>query len=402
MKKFFSILLLFAFVLSSSDADAQAASVGRRIVGRTVAKKAGSNIAENTAKKLANNSVKSYAKNSTEYAIVQRVAKDQIKRNINRQMLQTGTKSFFDYSKNRLKTIGEKSFVIITNSKTIGARRATSILNEKGITTTTKVAKRSFARDVVGQEMKQQIKYVARKEGQEAAEEISKRYSRNKSIKSLFKKWEKDNADIVVNTSENGWTKVSYKSDKFCTAEFSPDGKTIKCTSGSVIDDVHPKGGPQNAFLNNPLPNKTYVVDNASVYKTNAKGQTTQITSDVTQLYRENAAIRGGRPQYGDILDANGGNRAIHDAGHGVGKALGGPNEAINITPQLKSTNRGGAWKKMENDMLDAVSKGKDVKYDLRISYDKSGVPREYTARVMIDGKPYKQAGKHVLVFPNI
>ncbi len=260
--------------------------------------------------------------------------------------------------------------------------------------------------------LKRQTKKAAKKygnklKGKAAAEKLKEIYKDDKEFQDLIKKVGQNEEDLVVETSKDGWTRISYNGEtsKWTSIEISPNKKVIKANGGSLIDEAHPKGGPQNEFLNHPLPNKTYIVDESTVYRTNSEGLVVQVDSDVTKAYQTHGIgneTRGGRPDYNKIKKENNGDPTLDDGGHAVGKALGGCNENINITPQLKTINRGGDWKKLEKEMLESAQNGKKVELNMKIEYAKgSRRPSKYIVEVKIDGKPYTMNGKSTLVFDN-
>ena len=260
--------------------------------------------------------------------------------------------------------------------------------------------------------LKRQTKKAAKKYGNKltgkaAAEKFKEICKDDKEYQELLKKVGQNEEDLVVETTKDGWTRVSYKGEtsKWTSIEISPDKKTIKANGGSLIDDAHPKGGPQNEFLNHPLPNKTYIVDESTIYQTNSEGLVVKVDSNITKSYQTHGIgneTRGGRPDYNQVKKENNGNPTLDDGGHAVGKALGGCNESINITPQLKTINRGGDWKQLERDMLEAAQRGQKVEFSMEIKYAKgSRRPDKYVVEVKIDGKPYTLNGDSKLIFDN-
>ena len=249
--------------------------------------------------------------------------------------------------------------------------------------------------------------YENRLTGKAASKKYNEITKNDKDLQNLLKEAGQNEENLVVETSKDGWTRVSYNGEtsKWTSMEISPDKKTIKANGGSLIDKKHPKGGPQNEFLNHPLPNKTYIVDESTVYKTNSNGLVVDVESDVTKAYQTHGTgieTRGGRPDYNRTKKENNGNLKLDDGGHAIGKSLGGCNESINITPQLKTINRGGNWKKLEKDMLEAAQNGKKVEFKMKIEYAQgSRRPDKYVVNVKIDGNPYTINGESTLLFDN-
>jgi len=88
---------------------------------------------------------------------------------------------------------------------------------------------------------------------------------------------------------------------------------------------------------------------------------------------------------------------ATDQGGHLIASALGGAGDRINLVPMDKVLNNG-AYKKMEADLIKAVSEGKNVSVKIDVGYpDGGGVrPSEFRVTTTIDGvinklPPFKQ-----------
>lgn len=142
----------------------------------------------------------------------------------------------------------------------------------------------------------------------------------------------------------------------------------IRATAGAT-----PKDGAMNQFLNHPLPNKTYCIDNAAYYKTDELGRTVSIechSSELSKIQRtqldEQQATRA--------VVSRGGIHNAHDAGHLQSKSTGGSNEMINLLPMDSKAQRPGSkWYKFEDKERQAIAKGDDVWSYKTISYNNDG-----------------------------
>ena len=174
----------------------------------------------------------------------------------------------------------------------------------------------------------------------------------------------------------------------------------IAAKSGSIVRKT-PAGnvveGELNQFLNNPLPNTQYVVDDFIKYETNHLGQTIGLEVNTSKLFQKmqreglsHGDIHGETrnellKRFGDF-DSN-----SIDYGHLFRRELGGPNEAINALPMKKEMQRSKSkWYKFEQKEVDACKSGKDVKMKMRIDYSPDGKYSVFVEK-QIDGKTYRQ-----------
>ena len=146
-------------------------------------------------------------------------------------------------------------------------------------------------------------------------------------------------------------------------------------------------------FLDKPLPNKKYVVDDGKyVFSTDAKGRTSSVVAKYDKTPTEiKPSLDEGRRKLG-VLD-KGGNTATHDAGHITQHNLGGINEGINLVPMKNTWQRsGGEWRIFEEQeekiISEALSSGKTVTSSRQLVYTgDSKMPSSIIVKVMVDGK---------------
>ena len=149
---------------------------------------------------------------------------------------------------------------------------------------------------------------------------------------------------------------------------------------------------PQNEFLNEPLPNKTYHVDNeAAVYRTDRKGRVIYAEANRTKLLK---IKRAGRNTSTQSKVTKGDSR--YDGGHLFDCANGGANEYINQVPMLPSFNRaGGKWKKMEEEEINIANRAKSCKVKRKIKYPifsrNAHIPKKIITTIYVNGKRYKR-----------
>ena len=168
---------------------------------------------------------------------------------------------------------------------------------------------------------------------------------------------------------------VVGKSGKHMVVEFpgtasriEVKGNTIFAKGGSL-----PSKGEMNAFLNEPLPNSTYIVDGYTKYVTDAFGKTIEVECHSSALAKSVKRTNLAQENQAALVEAKGGKRGVHDAGHIQQRSTGGNNESINLLPMKSSKQRGGKWAKMEKTERDAIDAGKDVVTKKKIKYNPDG-----------------------------
>ena len=191
----------------------------------------------------------------------------------------------------------------------------------------------------------------------------------------------------------DGSVSVSYPGHS-TSAKFSANGKRVMAKSGSRESSYS-----QNEFLNNPLPNKTYEVDEHAVYQTDGSGRTVFVRCNETALFRAGEHdMRTGRPSFKNLLERDYGvSNSKYDGGHLVSNANNGAHEKINVIPMESSWQRHGAWAKFERERQKAVKEGKSVFTQMKISYyaDAPSIPQKIVVDTWIDGKKITKVFNH-------
>lgn len=145
---------------------------------------------------------------------------------------------------------------------------------------------------------------------------------------------------------------------------------TIETESGSK--------GNWNKALNNPEPNRIYIVDGNKIYHTDELGRLKQVEAELKL----------------DTLDRNTyqqlkmGKQGIEgdEGGHLIASILNGSGEKINMLPMNANLNRG-AWKQMENKWVKALKEGKTVKVKIEPLYEGTNLrPDSFNVSYSIDG----------------
>lgn len=159
---------------------------------------------------------------------------------------------------------------------------------------------------------------------------------------------------ISVRTTKEGFELISKE---FPNSAIKMSNNLITGKGGSLVNS-----GPVNEFLNYLLPNKTYLIDDAFVYRTDALGRVVTCSADRSKVYgviERNAQRNTHVQRY--IVNSLDGRPGLDDAGHLFSNTTGGLNELINQVPMSKTLNRNGKWRALEKIEEDALKKGKKV-----------------------------------------
>lgn len=156
-------------------------------------------------------------------------------------------------------------------------------------------------------------------------------------------------------------TKVHYKLEVI----------TVKTESG--------RKGNWNKALNNPEPNKIYMVDGNKVYHTDEMGRLKSVDAELKletldrNTYQQLKTGKQG-------IDGD-------EGGHLIASILNGSGEKINMLPMNANLNRG-AWKQMENTWAKALQDGKTVKVKIEPLFEGTNIrPDSFKIKYTIDGK---------------
>lgn len=223
--------------------------------------------------------------------------------------------------------------------------------------------------------------------------DVAKLAKKNKTIKqaveSLDPKLGVTIDDLLIQKSKNGSYIITWK--KYPETCIKIQGNTIYANAGSTI-----RNGNVNQFLNSPLPNKTYIIDDGCfVYVTDDLGRVTEAYSDRTRAYE---TLNRNRQRNSDVQK-----KVIHDldgkigddGGHLIANSTNGPNELINQVPMEHSIQANGEWRRFEEMEEKAIKEGKQVKSSRKILYDgNSKRPYAIEAKVEIDGKVFTKTIK--------
>lgn len=158
----------------------------------------------------------------------------------------------------------------------------------------------------------------------------------------------------------------------------------ISGKGGSLVNS-----GPVNEFLNKLLPNKTYIIDDAFVYKTDDLGRVISCSADRSKAFKSisrNPQRNSDIQEY--IVKSLDGRNGLDDGGHLFANTTGGPNELINQVPMSRKLNRNGQWRELERIEENALKQGKKVTSERKLLY-RGSEKRPYAIEFItnIDGR---------------
>ena len=193
-----------------------------------------------------------------------------------------------------------------------------------------------------------------------------------------------------VNAAKDVIKAVGTKVDKVINDTVDLNMKFITLNGSSVeLASVGSKGNWEKLINTDLKPNTAYALDNGHTYITNASGKVNYVEADLSKITMD-------RNTYQQSVVGKSG-EAADQGGHLIASALGGAGDRINLVPMDKVLNNG-AYKKMEADLIKAVSEGKNVSVKIDVGYpDGGGVrPSEFRVTTTIDGvinklPPFKQ-----------
>lgn len=392
MKNFKNITIMLMCVLftcgsyapsycQTSQVTKSAAKSISRLFGKKSTKEAGEAAAKKVSKDVAEKSIKELSEEMAEKAIHQSVSKSltahAAKKSAQRAIRETSAGNIGKtYSKRISREVGEKLF-----NATSG--KASSALGSKGLSAKkywgkigsheTRMAFEKQSRQLLSKTAleksakKAAIKTVNKTVGKEALKTLDDFPELKKVVQAIHQSstsYFPENKLFVEKVGKN--TKVGFAGT---STEIIVDKKgCIHATAGAT-----PKDGAMNQFLNHPIPNKSYCIDNAAFYKTDELGRTVSIechSSELSKIQRtqldEQQATRA--------VVSRGGVHNAHDAGHLQSKSTGGSNEMINLLPMDSKAQRPGSkWYKFEDKERQAIAKGDDVWSFKTISYNNDG-----------------------------
>ena len=195
----------------------------------------------------------------------------------------------------------------------------------------------------------------------------------------------RDFADgVVVSSTDKG---VLMASREFPNTSIRMNKNMLVGNAGSLKNS-----GPMNEFLNDLLPDKTYLIDDVFTYNTDDLGRVMYCTADRTKAFKtiERNTQRNTDIQK-HIIDHLDGRPGLDDGGHLFANSTGGPNELINQVPMARNLNQTGKWRELERIEEQALREGKQVNSARRLLY-KGNEKRPYAIEFIsvIDGKETK------------
>lgn len=187
---------------------------------------------------------------------------------------------------------------------------------------------------------------------------------------------------LVYEKTSNG--KIILRNSKYTKSEILIDGNKIYAKAGNNSE----LNGELNLFLANRdkmMPNMVYHVDDgAFIYKTDKFGRVTETEIDLVKGSKVQRSSKRGSQK--ENCKAKGGKKG-DDGGHLIASEINGPEESINIVPMPKSFNRGGEWRKLEEQLKKLQESGKNVKVKQYIRYKgNTSVPVALEVHIIVDG----------------
>lgn len=177
--------------------------------------------------------------------------------------------------------------------------------------------------------------------------------------------------------------KIRHKYDGMYTKiELEICGNEIRAKAGAVPGEGR-YDSQLNEFLNYPLPNKKYIIDNCFIYETDELGRVVKakgnMNNSVNTLHRRHQDRWKEYPTWVKAMNGT----PYDDGGHIFACSLNGPAEKINIVPMNSKWQRpGGDWyEKFENVMRKNVAEGKSVTSEIELFY-KGKNKRPYAVKV--------------------
>lgn len=223
---------------------------------------------------------------------------------------------------------------------------------------------------------------------------VSLRYNFNKETKRLIERlisasdyFKEENFSIK---SEQNKIQIEYPNS---TSKIIIEGKKFYCTAGSTIYN-----GQMNEFLNHPMPNKIYIVDKHSEYRTDSLGRTKEVTSNRTKLYGNNPIRNTQRnSSIQRIIKEKG--FPCDDGGHLISANSNGANEIINQVPMEHHFQANGEWRRFEEIEERAIKSGQNVISRRKLYYKgKSLRPYKIKATTIIEGRKIVKYFKNPIV----
>ena len=261
---------------------------------------------------------------------------------------------------------------------------------------TSEVAEK-VAKEAAGESLEKSGKKVASRAAKEVGEEAIEKAGKsiagktlkelatsNKTFAILYEDFSqrigREFADgITVKSTRQG---IELVSKDFPNSAIKITNNIISGKGGSLANS-----GPVNEFLNKLLPNKTYIIDDAFVYKTDDLGRVISCSADRSKVLKSISRGKRDRPTQELVVNSLGGRPGLDDGGHLFANNTGGPNELINQVPMSSKLNKG-QWRKLELIEENALKQGKKVASERKLLY-RGSEKRPYAIEFIsnIDGK---------------
>ncbi len=130
-------------------------------------------------------------------------------------------------------------------------------------------------------------------------------------------------------------------------------------------------------------PDTDYLV-NGYTYRTDARGRVTSAEGTLDLRTAERNGYQQAKAGRGDRLSDDQG-------GHLIASIFNGPGDRLNLVPMNGNLNQG-AWKRLENQLADALRSGKKVDVQVSVQYGPTGErPAKFIIDYVIDGTPATQ-----------
>lgn len=146
------------------------------------------------------------------------------------------------------------------------------------------------------------------------------------------------------------------------------------------------------------MPNKIYIVDKHSEYRTDSLGRTKEVTSNRTKLYGNNPIRNTQRnSSIQRIIKEKG--FPCDDGGHLISANSNGANEIINQVPMEHHFQANGEWRRFEEIEERAIKSGQNVISRRKLYYKgKSLRPYKIKATTIIEGRKIVKYFKNPIV----
>lgn len=396
------VVIIVGCMLFPFDGNAQILGKAAKVMTKKAAKEVSEYVVKDAVKEGGQRLVKSGAKNLTKEVAEEaaETASKKVVKNVGREgfekILKEGTSSVAQSASKR--EVGEA--VAANTTKTIaeklGGKEAVSASSKSTQTAMKTYAEKKIAKEAadkvgtkVGREVLENNKTLAKH-----VDDICYRYNVKPDDLEIIKK-----GDGAFDIS---WNRVKGESP---VSSIQVRGNEVYAKGGSYTTSAGKQVGEVNQYLNHPMPNTKYHLDDASTYVTDAAGRVDEVSADLGKL-RDNMAAnnwtrngqRNSDVQNMVINDLDGiakkgaNGKRLDDGSHLIPRNAGGANERLNQVPWNAYDQEHGAWKQVELEIEKHLKAGSDVKTHVKLKYD--GASKRPTGAIYeywVDGKHYIQ-----------